>query len=144
MIDDVEIDDATFAAAAERGADELEAKPRAVSARYDRQADRIAIELANGCTVLFPPMIAQDLQDATPDQLADIEVSPAGLALHWPQIDPIENVWAYLRVTKLAHRLFESYKDIVDACCDAWNSFIADPATVRSITTRQWATCQKI
>ena len=61
-----------------------------------------------------------------------------------PELNPIENVWAYLRGTKLAHRLFDSYKDIVDACCDAWNSFVADPATVRSITARQWATCQKI
>jgi hypothetical protein len=87
MIDNVEIDDAALDAAAERGAEELKTKPRAVSARYDRQADRIAIELANGCTFLFPPVMAQDLQDATPDQLADVTVSPAGLALHWPQID---------------------------------------------------------
>lgn len=87
MVDDVDSDDAAFETAAKRGAEELETTPRAVSARYDRQADRIAIELANGCTFLFPPVIAQDLQDATPDQLADIEVSPAGLALHWPQID---------------------------------------------------------
>lgn len=87
MVDDIDSDDAAFETAARRGAEELEAKPRAVSARYDRQADRIAIELANGCTFLFPPVIARDLQDPTPDQLADIEVSPAGLALHWPQID---------------------------------------------------------
>ena len=59
-----------------------------------------------------------------------------------PELNPIENVWAYLRGTKLAHRLFNTYDDIVSACCEAWNSFIADPKTIKSVTTREWATCQ--
>ena len=87
MAEDVRVSDEVLEAAAERGRIEAEAKPHAVSARYDRQADRIVIDLANGCSFLFPPGIAQDLQNATPDQLADIEVSPVGFALHWPQID---------------------------------------------------------
>ncbi len=87
MAEDIRTGEEMLDAAAERGRIEAEAKPRAVSARYDRQADRIVIDLANGCTFLFPPGIAQDLQDATPDQLAEIEVSPIGFALHWPQID---------------------------------------------------------
>ena len=61
-----------------------------------------------------------------------------------PELNPVENVWAYLRGTKLAHRLFDTYDDIVNTCCDAWNSFIADTKTIRSITTREWATCQKL
>lgn len=60
-----------------------------------------------------------------------------------PELNPIETVWAYLRSNKLAHRLYETYTDIVDACCDAWNSFVETPAIVRSITERKWATCQK-
>ena len=87
MAEDFEISGETLDAAARRGRIEVDTKPRAVSAHYDRQADRIVIELASGCTFLFPPGIAQDLQDATPDQLADIEVSPVGFALHWPQVD---------------------------------------------------------
>ena len=87
MGEEFEIDDAALDAAALRGRIEADTKARAVAARYDRQADRIVIELVNGCTFLFPPGIAQDLQDAMPDQLAEIEVSPAGFALHWPQID---------------------------------------------------------
>ena len=34
---------------------------------------------------------------------------------------PVENVWAYLRANKRAISVFESYDDIADACCNAWN-----------------------
>ena len=74
-----------------------------------------------------------------PDNITLVKLPP-----YAPELNPIENVWAYLRGTKLAHCLFNSYKDIVDACCDAWNTFLADEQTVRSITTRQWATCQNL
>ena len=87
MDENYEISDAEFVAANERGRIEQETKPHAISAHYDRQAERIVIELTNGCTFMFPPRIAQNLQGATPDQLADIEVSPKGGSLHWPQID---------------------------------------------------------
>ena len=33
------------------------------------------------------PRLAQGLSDASPDSLAEIEISPAGLGLHWPQLD---------------------------------------------------------
>ena len=71
-----------------------------------------------------------------PDNISLVKLPP-----YAPELNPIENVWAYLRGTKLAHRLFKTYKDIVDACCEAWNTFVADQKTVRSITIRQWATC---
>ena len=56
-----------------------------------------------------------------------------------PQLNPIENVWAYLRGNTLNRRVWESYDDIVDACCSAWNRFINDPERVRSVTKRDWA-----
>jgi hypothetical protein len=74
-----------------------------------------------------------------PDNISLLKLPP-----YAPELNPIENVWAYLRGTKLAHRLFKTYDDIVNACCDAWNTFISDPEIVRSITTRKWATCQKL
>ena len=36
-----------------------------------------------------------------------------------PELNPVENVWAYLRGNKLSNRVFESYEAIVDACSDA-------------------------
>jgi hypothetical protein len=87
MAESPRLTDAALDAAAEHGRFEMDTKPRATSARYDPEADRIVIDLINGCTLLVSPVIVQDMQDATPDQLADIEVSPTGLSLHWPQIN---------------------------------------------------------
>jgi len=56
-----------------------------------------------------------------------------------PELNPVENIWQYLRQNKLAIRLFQTYKDIVEACCEAWLDFIAEPGRIASITKRQWA-----
>ena len=66
-------------------ADALE--PRAKSARYNRRARRIVVELTNGATFLFPPELAQGLAGAPAKDLAQIEVSPSGSGLHWPTLD---------------------------------------------------------
>ncbi len=55
-----------------------------------------------------------------------------------PELNPVENVWAYLRANKLAITAFDSYEQIVDACCTAWNFFANDPNTIASITSRSW------
>jgi putative transposase len=54
-----------------------------------------------------------------------------------PELNPIENVWQYLRGNQLSRRVWQSYDDIVQACCDAWNWLIADTVRVSSITTGQ-------
>lgn len=56
-----------------------------------------------------------------------------------PELNPVENVWAYLRQNRLANRLFDSYEAIVDACCEAWNALLENPDRVASITQRSWA-----
>lgn len=56
-----------------------------------------------------------------------------------PELNPVENVWQYVRGNKLTHRLYESYEAIVDACCEAWNFLIAAPRTITSIAEREWA-----
>lgn len=60
---------------------------RAVSARYDRRRSRIVVALNTGVELAFPTRLAQGLANASPDDLAEIEVSPAGLGLHWPKLD---------------------------------------------------------
>jgi len=54
-----------------------------------------------------------------------------------PELNPIENVWAYLRANRLAISVMDTWNDIVARCCEAWNFFAVDPAHVRSITTRE-------
>jgi len=52
-----------------------------------------------------------------------------------PELNPLENVWEYLRGNKLAITVFESYDDIVDKSCTAWRFFADDSERVASITS---------
>jgi putative transposase len=56
-----------------------------------------------------------------------------------PELNPIENVWAYLRGNYLNMSVWGTYEEIVSACCKAWNAFIADVTRVATITQRTWA-----
>jgi transposase len=67
----------------------------------------------------------------------NITLSP--LPPYSPELNPVENLWQYLRQNNLANRVFESYEDIVDVCCTAWNTLIASPQRLASITRREWA-----
>lgn len=55
-----------------------------------------------------------------------------------PELNAQENIWQFLRQNFLAGRIFETYDDIVDACCNAWNALTAEPGRIRSIATRDW------
>src|SRR3546814_11720587 len=59
----------------------------AVSERYDRRTARIVVDLNTGVQIAFPPRLAEGLADASPADLAEIEISPAGFGLHWPKLD---------------------------------------------------------
>jgi hypothetical protein len=59
----------------------------AVSARYDRRRGRVIIVLNTGIELAFPTRLAEGLAGASHDSLAEIEISPAGLGLHWPRLD---------------------------------------------------------
>jgi Protein of unknown function (DUF2442) len=65
----------------------LREKGFAVSARYDRRTARIVVELNTGVQIAFPTRLMEGLAEASPDDLAEIEISPAGLGLHWPKLD---------------------------------------------------------
>jgi transposase len=76
--------------------------------------------------------VAHDL--VVPDNVTLVPLPP-----YAPELNPMENVWAYLRGNKLAITVFDDYDDIVDKTCDAWNFFARDPHRIASITTRPWA-----
>ena len=61
--------------------------PHAVAARYDRASGKIVVELSSKLTLSFSPQDAQGLENATPAQLGEIELSPSGLGVHFPKLD---------------------------------------------------------
>jgi transposase len=56
-----------------------------------------------------------------------------------PELNPVENVWQFMRDNWLSNRVFASYDDIVDHCCEAWNKLVDRPWTIMSIGMRDWA-----
>ena len=56
-----------------------------------------------------------------------------------PELNPVENVWQYLRANWLSNRVFEAYPDIIKAACDAWVRLTSTPAVITSIGMRAWA-----
>jgi transposase len=36
-----------------------------------------------------------------------------------PELNPVENIWQFMRENWLSNRVFRSYDDIVDHCCSA-------------------------
>ena len=90
------ITETQFERARERAREEREAG-HALSARYDRRRRRVVVQLSTGIELTFPAALAEGLADAPPDDLAEIEVSPSGLGLHWPRLDADLYVPALLR-----------------------------------------------
>ena len=56
-----------------------------------------------------------------------------------PELNPVENIWQFVRDNWLSNRVFGSYEDIVDHCCEAWNKLIDQPWIIMSIGLRQSA-----
>ena len=56
-----------------------------------------------------------------------------------PELNLVENIWQYMRDNWLSNRIFKSYDDLVDHCCEAWNKLVDQPWRIMSIGLRQWA-----
>jgi hypothetical protein len=70
-----------------------------------------------------------------PDNISRLLLPP-----YSPELNPMENVWEYLRANKLCGRVWNTYEEIVEACRAAWDFLINDPRRIQSIGTRDWAT----
>jgi hypothetical protein len=66
-------------------------------------------------------------------------ITPVPLPPKCPELNPVENVWQFMRDNWLSNRVFQSYADILDHCCHAWNRIVAQPWTIMSIGLRDWA-----
>jgi len=69
---------------------------------------------------------------AVPDNVTLMPLPPI-----CPELNPVENIWLYIRENWLSNRVFKSYADILDHCCFAWNRLVQQPWTIMSICLRQ-------
>ena len=76
----------------------------------------------------------------TSNKLGNFEnVTPIMLPPYSPELNPVEQVWQWLRDKFLSNRCFENYEDIVDSCCDAWNGLVGESECIRNLCSREWA-----
>jgi hypothetical protein len=52
---------------------------------------------------------------------------PLPLPAKCPELNPVENVWQFLRNNWLSNRIFRCERDIVDHCCHARNKLVEQP-----------------
>jgi transposase len=56
-----------------------------------------------------------------------------------PELNPVENLWQFMRENWLGNRIYASYEAILDQSCEAWNRLIDQPWRIMSIGLRAWA-----
>jgi hypothetical protein len=102
------------------------------------------LHLAEMAMAVAPGAHAVLLLDQAGWHLSDRLVVPSNITLmplpaKCPELNPVENVWQFIRDNWLSNRIFRSDPDIVDHCCDAWNNLVDRPWCIMSIGLRDWA-----
>ncbi len=120
-----------------RGVGAALALPFADTEMMQLHIDEIALNVARGAhavLLLDRAGVAHRRRSQWPKNL-----TPILLPSRSPELNSVENVWQHLRANYLSNRVFETYGDIIDAACDAWQRLVALPATITSIGMRDWA-----
>jgi hypothetical protein len=60
-------------------------------------------------------------------------VSLIGLLPYSPELNPVENLWHYLRSHHWSHRVYLDYEALRDAATEAWRAVCLDPEKIRTI-----------
>ncbi|MAJ68215.1 MAG: IS630 family transposase, partial [Alteromonadaceae bacterium TMED7] len=60
------------------------------------------------------------------------------LPAYSPELNPMEQVWQWLRQRCLSNRGFRGYEEIVEQVSRAWNTFIEDVERVKNLCWREW------
>jgi len=79
--------DQMYEDATRAGEEALKNEPRARKAWYDRARNRLVIDLVNGSRIELPRNRIQGLNDADPDDIAAVKLTPFGMGLHWEKLD---------------------------------------------------------
>ena len=106
--------------------------------------EAMSLHLAEIATQVAPGAHAVLLLDQAGWHLSGRLVVPENITLvplppKCPELNPVENIWEFMRGNWLSNRIFKSYEDILDHCCYAWNRLTDQPWRIMSIGTREWA-----
>lgn len=106
--------------------------------------EAMTLHLAEIATMVAPGAHAVLVLDKAGWHISKALVIPSNITLvplpaKSPELNPVENIWQFMRENWLSNRVFKSYTDIVDHCCFNWNKLIDQPWTIMSIGLRDWA-----
>lgn len=68
-----------------------------------------------------------------PDNITLVPLPPKS-----PELNPMENIWQFMRQNWLSGRIWEDAGEIVDACCEAWTRLVDRPWSIMRIANREW------
>src|SRR5664280_2039897 len=94
------------------------------------------LHLAEIATQIAPGAHAAILVDQAGWHLSAGLIVPPNITLiplpaKCPELNPQENVWQFMRENWLSNRIFKSFDDIVDHCCDAWPARLGLQVVIR-------------
>jgi hypothetical protein len=106
--------------------------------------EAVTLHLAEIATAIAPGKHAVLILDQAGWHLSRHLIVPATITLvplppKCPELNPVENVWQFLRDNWLSNRVFHSYDSLVDHCCEAWNRLVDQPWKIMSLGLRRWA-----
>ena len=110
--------------------------------RCDTQAmqwhlDEVSSQVTPGAYAIL--MVDQAGWHTTDELAMPANITLLFLPARCPELNPVENIWQFMRDNWLSDLIFHSYDEIVDTCAEAWNKLIDQPARITSIGSRQWA-----
>ena len=111
--------------------------PRCNSEAMGMHLEEIAFHIAPGAHAVL--ILDQAGWHASAALMIPANITLLSLPPKCPELNPVENVWQFMRDNWLSNRIFTSYDDIVDHCCFAWNHLVDQPWRIMSIGLRQWA-----
>jgi hypothetical protein len=82
----VDISDAELTAAKERWQQERAERPVPASVRFEPASSRVIVDFTNGACFVFPARALEGLQNATAEELAEVELL-GETGLHWESLD---------------------------------------------------------
>jgi transposase len=73
------------------------------------------------------------------DLICPSNITLVSLPPYSPELNPVENLWHYLRSHHGSNRMYATVDDLFDAAETAWRSACLDPAVIRTVCHAPYA-----
>ena len=120
-----------------RGTGAAIASPWVNTEAMQAHVDETARKVASGAHAAL--IMDRAAWHATSKLVMPTHIMPILLPSGAPELNPVENIWQYMRANWLSNRVFENYDAIIEVICEAWNNLTEIPETIKSIGMREWA-----